>query len=54
MLDQTLSAVDPQGHDASVSGDVLIGGTDIGPGDDGRDVGAHGLGGGEGEGVGIP
>ena len=53
VLDQALSAVDPQGHDASVSSDVLIGGTDIGPGDDGRDVGAHGLGRGEGEDVGI-
>ena len=54
VLDQTLSAVDPQWHGTSVAGHILVGHTHVGPGDDGRDVGAHRLGGGEGEGVGIP
>ena len=54
MLDQALTAVDSQWHGASVAGHVLVGRTDVRPGDDGRNVGAHRLGGGEDKGVGVP
>ena len=52
MLDQALAAVDAQGNGAPVARHILIGGSHVGARDDRRDVGAHRLCGGEGEGVG--
>ena len=53
VLDHALAAVDPQGHGAPVAGHVLVCGADVGACHNGRDVGAHRLGGGEGEGTGL-